>query len=302
LSFAGIKSDVIPPSLFMSDSSWQRLIDTALAEDLGKEGDLTTLYFISADSESHVRMVARETCALSGVELAADVFKTVDSSLEIKVLLGSGKRIGPKDVNEAAILEVSGNTRSILTAERTALNFAQRLTGIATHTSAFVDAVAGTGAVILDTRKTTPGWRLLEKAAVVHGGGQNHRIGLYDRVMIKDNHLAAEDKLTAIQNGIDALHRDHSGVEVEIEADTLDQVRGFLTLRDVDYILLDNMTEAERREAVALAQDSPVKLEASGGIVLDNVRVVAETGVDFISIGALTHSSRSIDLALDAIS
>ena len=126
-------------------------------------------------------------------------------------------------------------------------------------------------------------------------------MGLYDRVMIKDNHLAAEDKLAAIQDGIDALHHDHPEVEVELEADTLEQVSGFLTLRDVDYILLDNMTDTERREAVAMAKNGSVKLEASGGIVLNNVRAVAETGVDFISIGALTHSSRSIDLALDAI-
>ena len=174
-------------------------------------------------------------------------------------------------------------------------------TDVATLTAAFVQAVKGTGATILDTRKTTPGWRLLEKAAVLHGGGQNHRMGLYDRVMIKDNHLAAEDGLSAMQAGIDALHRDHPEVEVEVEADTLDQVRGFLTLKGVDYILLDNMTNDQRRTAVAMAKDSGVKLEASGGIVLENVRAAAETGVHFISIGALTHSSRSIDLALDAV-
>ena len=288
----------------MITQNWQPLIDAALAEDLGGVGgvgDLTSQYFISSESTSRVRMVAREVCALSGIELAADVFTTVDPSLEVKISLGSGQRIGDADINKAAILEVSGNTRAILTAERTALNFAQRLTGVATLTAAFVSEVEGTNATILDTRKTTPGWRLLEKAAVVHGGGQNHRMGLYDRVMIKDNHLAAEDALTAIQAGIDALHKDHPGVEVEVEADTLDQVRGFLTLKGVDYILLDNMTSNERREAVAMANDTNVKLEASGSIVLENVHAAAETGVDFISIGALTHSSRSIDLALDAI-
>lgn len=285
----------------MSTQSWQPLIDAALTEDLGKVGDLTSQYFISEKSTSRVRMVAREEAALSGIELAADVFKTVDPSLEVNVLLGSGQRIGSEGINRAAILEVSGNTRAILTAERTALNFAQRLTGVATLTAAFVSEVEGTGATILDTRKTTPGWRLLEKAAVVHGGGQNHRMGLYDRVMVKDNHLAAEDALAGMQAGIDALHQDHPNVEVEIEADTLDQVRGFLTLTGVDYILLDNMSNEQRREAVALAKDSAVKLEASGGIVLENVRAAGETGVDFISIGALTHSSRSIDLALDAM-
>lgn len=285
----------------MNTLPWQSLIDAALAEDLGSVGDLTSQYFISKESTSRVRMVAREACALSGVELAADVFTTVDPSLEVKTLLASGQRIDPSGINTNPILEISGNTRSILTAERTALNFAQRLTGVATLTAAFVDEVKGTGATILDTRKTTPGWRLLEKAAVVHGGGQNHRMGLYDRVMIKDNHLAAEDALTVMQAGIEALHREHPGVEVEVEADTLDQVRGFLTLTGIDYILLDNMSNDERRKAVAMAKGTSVRLEASGGIVLANVRAAGETGVDFISIGALTHSSRSIDLALDAI-
>lgn len=285
----------------MSTQSWQPLIDAALAEDLGGVGDLTSRYFVSKESTSRVRMVAREACALSGIELAADVFISVDPSLDVDVMLGSGERVYDAGINKSAILEVSGNTRSILTAERTALNFAQRLTGVATLTAAFVREVEGTPATILDTRKTTPGWRALEKAAVVHGGGQNHRMGLYDRVMIKDNHLAAEDALAAMQAGIDALHRDHPDVEVEVEADTLDQVRDFLTLKGVDYILLDNMTNGQRREAVAMAKSTDVKLEASGGIVLETVHAAAETGVDFISIGALTHSSRSIDLALDAV-
>lgn len=284
----------------MSAPTWQPQIDAALAEDLGAVGDLTSQYFIPAVSQSRVRMVAREACTLSGIELAADVFTTVDPALEVSILRPSGESIAPSEINEAPILEVTGNTRAILTAERTALNFAQRLTGVATLTAAFVRAVSGTKAVILDTRKTTPGWRLLEKAAVVHGGGQNHRMGLYDRVMIKDNHLAAEDALGAIQNGIDQLASDHPGVEVELEADTLDQVRQFLGLRGVDYILLDNMAEVELREAVEMARGSEVRLEASGGIQLSNVGAVAETGVDFISIGALTHSSRAVDLALDA--
>ncbi len=284
----------------MSAPTWQPQIDAALAEDLGAVGDLTSQYFIPAVSQSRVRMVAREACTLSGIELAADVFTTVDPALEVSILRPSGESIAPSEINEAPILEVTGNTRAILTAERTALNFAQRLTGVATLTAAFVRAVSGTKAVILDTRKTTPGWRLLEKAAVVHGGGQNHRMGLYDRVMIKDNHLAAEDALGAIQNGIDQLASEHPGVEVELEADTLDQVRQFLGLRGVDYILLDNMAEVELREAVEMARGSEVRLEASGGIQLSNVGAVAETGVDFISIGALTHSSRAVDLALDA--
>lgn len=284
----------------MSIAAWQPLIDLALAEDLGEAGDLTSRYFIPAEATGRACLVAREPCTLSGIELAADVFTTVDPSLQIKRALKSGDRLGQDDVNRTPILEIFGNMRSILTAERTALNFAQRLTGVATLTAAFVQAVAGTGAVILDTRKTTPGWRILEKAAVRHGGGKNHRMGLYDRVLIKDNHLATENAHSRIQAGIDALHQDYPGVEVEMEADNLDQVRHFLTLHGVDYILLDNMTEDELRQAVALCRGLPLKLEASGGIQLDNIRAVAETGVNSISVGALTHRARAIDLALDA--
>ncbi len=276
------------------------LIDAALEEDLGSIGDLTVTFFVSDTSLTCARMVAREPCCLAGIELAADVFRSVDPDLKISILLGSGSRIGADGVNTATILEVEGHTRSILTAERTALNFAQRLTGVATLTAAFVDAVQGTNAIILDTRKTTPGWRALEKQAVLMGGGQNHRMGLYDRVMVKDNHLVAEDRLAFIQSGIDELMVHHPTVEVELEADTLDQVKDFLTLHGVHYILLDNMSPETMREAVAMAADSKVKLEASGGINLNTVRAAAETGVDFISVGALTHSAPSIDLSLDS--
>ncbi len=284
----------------MVDPSIQRLIKAALAEDLGSVGDLTSHYFIAEDATMTARMVAREPCVVAGVEIAAAIFTEVDSRLEVALRLPSGSAIDEDGVNRAVILDVQGSTRSILTAERTALNFAQRLTGVATLTSAFVKAVEGTGAIILDTRKTTPGWRLLEKEAVRMGGGQNHRMGLYDRVMIKDNHLVSEDRLASLQAGIDRLKTDHPDVEVEIEADTLAQVQGFLTLRHVDHILLDNMPPATMREAVAMAAGTQVRLEASGGIQLANVRKAAETGVDFISIGALTHSARAIDLALDS--
>lgn len=276
------------------------LIEAALEEDLGTTGDLTVTYFVSDSSQTCARMVAREPCCLAGIELAAEVFRSVDPDLEISIPLGSGSRINADGINSTTILQVEGHTRSILTAERTALNFAQRLTGVATHTAAFVDAVAGTGVTILDTRKTTPGWRDLEKEAVRMGGGQNHRMGLYDRVMVKDNHLVAEDRLAFIQSGIDELMVHHPTVEVELEADTLEQVKDFLTLHGVHYILLDNMSPDVMREAVAMAVDSEVKLEASGGINLDTVRAAAETGVDFISVGALTHSARSIDLSLDS--
>ncbi len=285
----------------MSSTRWQTLIDLALEEDLGQAGDLTSRYFIPQEATSRVVMVARESCTLSGIEVAAAVFSTVDDTLAVHVSRRSGQVIDQSETNRAPILEISGSTRSILTAERTALNFAQRLSGVATLTADFVRAVEGTKATILDTRKTTPGWRHLEKEAVRHGGGENHRMGLYDRVMIKDNHLAAEGGLPLIQRGIDALRQDHPEVEVEVEADTVNQVEAFLTLEGVDYILLDNMSLEELRKAVSLTAELPLKLEASGGIQLENARSIAETGVDYISIGALTHSARSIDLALDTL-
>ncbi len=284
----------------MSNQPAHPLIDAALEEDLGTLGDLTAAYFVSDSSQTCARMVARETCCLAGIELAAEVFRSVDPDVQISISLASGSRIDAKGINSTTILQVEGHTRSILTAERTALNIAQRLTGVATLTAAFVDAVKGTGATILDTRKTTPGWRALEKEAVKMGGAQNHRMGLYDRVMVKDNHLVAEDRLSFIQSGIDELMVHHPTVEVELEADNLEQVKDFLTLYGVHYILLDNMSPDVMREAVAMAADSGVKMEASGGINLNTVRAAAETGVDFISVGALTHSARCIDLSLDS--
>jgi nicotinate-nucleotide pyrophosphorylase (carboxylating) len=188
--------------------------------------------------------------------------------------------------------------RSILTAERVALNFLQRLSGVATLTRRYVDAIAGTKARILDTRKTTPGLRALEKAAVVAGGGYNHRFGLFDMVLVKDNHLAAETELQHLQEAIRRCRMENPSLRIEIEADTLDQVRRFLTLMEVDVILLDNMCPADLSEAVRMAAGR-VQLEASGGISLDNVAEVAATGVDFISVGALTHSPRAIDFSLE---
>lgn len=283
----------------MMDSHTKKLIKEALKEDLGPVGDLTAQYFVPENLRSVARMISREACVLAGIEIAAEVFQGVDDSLQVEIHRPSGTRIDASEINQQAILEVSGSTRSILTAERTALNFAQRLTGVATLTRRFVDAVQGTGTVILDTRKTTPGWRALEKAAVRWGGGQNHRMGLYDRVMVKDNHLAAEDRQSALQQGIDLIRLDHPEVQVELEADSLDQVARFLHLRGVDYILLDNMSTPHIRQAVEMAKDSSIRLEASGGMTLRRVREVAETGVHFISVGALTHSAKAVDLSLE---
>jgi nicotinate-nucleotide pyrophosphorylase (carboxylating) len=268
-------------------------ITIALAEDVGA-GDVTCAFFVPEEQRGSARIIAKEEAVAAGVAVAAEVFRRVDSSLEVRVLLPDGKGVKPGDV----VLEVNGAVRSILTAERTALNFLQQLSGVATVTRKFADAVAGSGAVILDTRKTTPGLRALEKAAVAAGGGQNHRFGLYDMAMVKDNHLAAKGDLTALQNAIDALYARHPQVRVELEADTLDQVRGFLTLRGVAVILLDNMTPGQLREAVALGAGK-VKFEASGGVTLDTVAAIAATGVDYISVGALTHSARAVDFSLD---
>ena len=271
-------------------------IAIALAEDIGP-GDVTSEYFVPEQQRGKARIVAREKAIVAGVETARDVFTRVDPTLSAHPLRMSGSNVAPGD----AVLEVAGALRSILAAERVALNFLQRLSGIATLAGKFVEAVAGTRAVILDTRKTTPGLRALEKAAVIAGGAQNHRFGLFDMALVKDNHLAAQTgdgNLEFLQHSIDRLREVRPGIRVELEADTLEQVRGFLTLSGVDIILLDNMTEDQLREAVAIG-DGRMKFEASGGVSLDNAGKIAATGVDFISVGALTHSARAIDFSLE---
>lgn len=274
-------------------SSEPDLIALALAEDIG-DGDVTSIYFTGPDRTAKARIVARETCVLAGMIPAREVFRRVDPNLCVQRQAEDGAHLAAGQ----SALEIEGRAASILTAERTALNFLQRLSGIATLTQKYVAAVAGTPAKILDTRKTTPGWRLLEKAAVASGGGHNHRIGLYDMVMVKDNHLAAGTSLEELQAAIRRVKSERPGTRVELEADTLDQVRSFLTLEGVDVILLDNMPPALLREAVALRRPGLV-FEASGGVTLETIRAIAETGVDFISVGALTHSARSVDLSLE---
>ena len=276
------------------DTTVSTLIDMALTEDIGS-GDVTSEYFIPADRESRGMIVAKQAGVIAGVEIAAEVFRRVDSSTQVKILLESGTQVGER----AYVMEVKGKARSLLTAERVALNFLQRLSGVATITSHFVEKTEKTTARILDTRKTTPGWRLLEKEAVLAGGGTNHRMGLYDRVMVKDNHLVADGGLEAVQNAIHRLRSDHPGVEVELEADRLDQVEAFLKLDGVDYILLDNMSLAELREAVEMRHGNKPEFEASGGVNLDTVSEIAQTGVDFISVGAVTHSAVALDLSLE---
>lgn len=266
----------------------------ALTEDVGS-GDVTTLATVPADTTARAVMVAREPLTLAGVALAREAFHQLSSSLMLRLASADGCSLQKGDV----ILEVSGSAHAILTAERVALNFVQRLSGIATMTARFVAAIGGTRAAILDTRKTTPGLRRLEKYAVACGGGSNHRLGLFDMVLIKDNHLAAlrDAAPNAIAAAVARARRQYPALQVEVEADTLEQVRQAAEA-GADFILLDNMSPALLREAVA-AISGRAKTEASGGVNLQNVRAIAETGVDFISVGALTHSARAVDIALD---
>lgn len=269
------------------------LIRAAIAEDVGS-GDVTSLYFIPASSRSRAEIVAREPGIVSGAEIAVAVFKEIDPELEVEVCIPDGGPFGRGSI----LMKAAGSTRSLLTAERTALNFLQRLSGVATQAKRYVDAVKPHPVQVWDTRKTTPGWRLIEKAAVKHGGGTNHRMGLYDHAMVKDNHLAANSDLAALQTAIHKLRAERPGVRVQLEAATLKQVADFLTLDGVDMLLLDNMTTDQQREAVKLVAGK-LWLEASGGITLDTIKEVAATGVNAISVGALTHSARALDLALD---
>ncbi len=277
------------------DERVSQLIDLALAEDIGP-GDVTSEYFVPADREGRAFLVAKSNGVVAGVEAGAEVFRRLDAETEVSVMLQDGSAIAPG----AYVMEIAGKARSLLTAERTAINFVQRLSGIATRTALFVEAIKGTGASIIDTRKTTPGWRSLEKAAVLAGGGQNHRMGLYDRAMVKDNHLVVEGGVAALRESALLMKKDHPGVKVEVEAETLEQVKMFLGVEEIDYLLLDNMENEQMKKAVEMRGDCERPfLEASGGVTLDTVRGIAETGVEFISVGGLTHSAVALDLSLE---
>ena len=269
------------------------LVDLALAEDIGP-GDITAEFFTKPGAAARAQIVARQEGCLAGIDVAAEVFRRVDSSLHIEAGRADGDRFAPGD----SVLEVSGRAASILTAERTALNFLQRLSGVATLARRFVDAVRGTGAEILDTRKTTPGFRALEKLAAAAGGARNHRMGLHDMFLVKDNHLATGLDPATLQDMIDRARSARPAAKLEIEADTLDQAQTFFQLRGVDFVLLDNMPLADLREAVRLCPPR-IRLEASGGVNLSTVRAIAETGVHFISVGSITHSAPAVDFGLD---
>ncbi|HEY5036431.1 MAG TPA: carboxylating nicotinate-nucleotide diphosphorylase [Chthoniobacterales bacterium] len=269
------------------------LIDLALREDIGA-GDVTTNYLVAANEQASARILAKERAVVAGSEVAAEVFRRVDPELRVEILQQDGAAV----TGGTTVLEIRGRARSILSAERVALNFLQRLSGVATLTREFVEAAGPNGAKILDTRKTTPGMRRFEKAAVVAGGGKNHRFGLHDMVLVKDNHLLARPGLARLSAAIERLRAEHPDLRIEVEADNLDQVRTLLEIKGVEVILLDNMRGAEMREAVAIGKGK-VKFEASGGINLRNVRQVTASGVDYVSIGALTHSARAVDFSLE---
>ena len=268
-------------------------IAAALKEDIGT-GDITTEFFVPDSLHASGRIVAREKAIVAGSGAAAEVFRKLDPSIDVQIIRGDGTELAAGDV----IIEVRGLAGSILKAERVALNFLQRLCGIATLTRQFVDAIGDHPAKILDTRKTTPGLRALEKAAVVAGGGENHRFGLYDMVLVKDNHLATFEGLSSFADRVRQLRQERPNVRIEVEADDLEQVRAFVKIEGIDVILLDNMTPAQIREAVAIREDN-IKFEASGGITLKNVNRIAATGVDYISVGSLTHAARAIDIGLE---
>ncbi|MCJ7726268.1 MAG: carboxylating nicotinate-nucleotide diphosphorylase [Acidimicrobiia bacterium] len=269
------------------------IVEAALREDLGRAGDQTTDAVIPATATATAAVVAREAGTIAGLEIACSAFRLLDDRVQVEILVADGSAVAAGTV----VAEISGPARAILSAERVALNLLGRMCGIATLTAGIVGAVAGTGAAIACTRKTTPGLRLLEKYAVRAGGGANHRFGLDDAVLIKDNHVAVAGgvapAIAAARRAVGHL------VKIETEVDTLDQLAEALEA-GADAVLLDNMGPDQLRKAVAMT-DGKVPLEASGGISPDNVREIAETGVDVISMGWLTHSVKTLDVALDIV-
>ncbi len=266
-------------------------IRRALAEDIGP-GDATTNSIVPAEATMQGQVIAKQDGFIAGLDVAQAVYAMVDEAVDFHPQVEEGACVTSRQV----LALVSGRTRSLLTAERTALNFLGRMSGIATLTRSFVDAVAGTKAVILDTRKTAPGLRELDKLAVQRGGGQNHRIGLYDMVLIKDNHI---DFAGSIPLAVERARAGAPGLEIEVEARTLNHVREALGM-GVERILLDNMTPERMAEAVRITAGR-AKLEASGNVTLETVRRIAETGVDYISVGALTHSAKALDVSFDYV-
>jgi nicotinate-nucleotide pyrophosphorylase (carboxylating) len=287
MTTANISLATLPHNLVLA------AVRNALEEDLGLSGDITTNATIAPDARSEALLAARKPGVVSGLALAKVAFRELDPGCTFTIEVDDGKPV----VTESTIARISGNARAILSAERVALNFMGRMCGIASLTRHYVDAVAGTGAKIVDTRKTTPGLRVFEKYAVRCGGGHNHRFGLFDAVLIKDNHIVAAGGVAAAVEAAKAAAGHMTKIEVEV--DTLEQLE--IVMREkVDCVLLDNMRPAELREAVKIVGGRCLT-EASGGVNLDTVREVASTGVDLISVGALTHSAPVLDLGLDFV-
>ena len=265
------------------------LIRAALREDLSDAGDITSNATIPADKSITATMCARENGVLAGLDVAIQVFKEVDVTLTLTPKAKDGDLL----TTGQDILVIEGNAQNILTAERTALNFMTHLSGIATQTAKYVEAVKGTNAQILDTRKTLPAYRVLQKHAVKMGGGTNHRMGLYDAILIKDNHIASAGGISQALNAAKAMNK-----KIQIEVDTLEQLQEVLDNGNANSVLLDNMSPEQLKQAATLV-NKRLTTEASGGINLDTVRSIAETGVDYISVGALTHSVKTFDIGLD---
>ena len=273
-----------------------RLIELAFAEDIG-DGDHTTLCSIPEGAVGSSKLLIKEEGVLAGVEVAKQIFESFDKDLVVDVKIEDGEHVKPGDV----AFVVTGKIRSLLQTERLMLNVMQRMSGIATTTNRYVERVKGTNAKILDTRKTTPGMRMLEKQAVKIGGGVNHRIGLFDMILLKDNHV---DFAGGIENAINGTHRylkeNNKDLKIEIEVRSFDELNQVLNIGGVDRVMLDNFTPEKTLEAVKLV-DGRVELESSGGITFDTIRDYAECGVDYISVGALTHSVMSLDMSFKAV-
>ena len=281
MSFATVPDLILEP-----------MVRNALMEDLGSYGDVTTRAVIPAETTYDARINAREDAVVSGMQVAALAFRLVDPELKVKTLIADAQPCKKGDT----LMEISGKAASILSGERVALNYAGRLTGIATMTASFVSETKGTNARVTCTRKTTPNMRLVEKLAVLHGGDHNHRYSLSDAILIKDNHIAAAGGVRQVLEATKA-HASHM-MAVEIEVDTLEQLSEVLDTGGASVVLLDNMDNDMLREAVGMV-DGRIKTEASGNVKLDRIASISATGVDYISSGALTHSARTVDLGLD---
>ncbi|MCU1588027.1 MAG: Nicotinate-nucleotide pyrophosphorylase [Frankiales bacterium] len=283
-------SDELAPGL--DSDAVARVVATALAEDLGPEGDVTTLATVDPDAVASAELVSRQHGVVAGLPVASYVFQTVgEGRVRVELHKADGDRVEPGDVLATA----RGPLRDLLTAERTALNLIGHLSGVASATRLWADAIAGTSARVRDTRKTMPGLRQLEKYAVRMGGGVNHRMSLSDAALVKDNHVVAAG---GVVPAFEAVRAQWPDLEVEVECDTVEQVQQVVAA-GADLVLLDNMTLDDLRAAVAICKPAGVRTEASGGLTLDRARAVAETGVDFLSVGALTHSAPVLDLGLD---